>query len=280
MPICSQKCALVSPLLKKPSLCKDDMKNYRPVSNLSFISKLLEKAVATQINSFIDMTDSNNPFQSAYKQHHSTESALLKIHNDVLIAMDKGRVTALTLLDLSAAFDTIDHDILLNRLENWFGITGTALQWLKSYLSDRFQQVKLNNSLSSKAPLSFGVPQGSVLGPLLFTMYTSPLSSIIDRHQVGHQLYADDTQLYVSFSASDSASSLLRLQKCLGSVQSWMFSNKLKLNPEKTDFLLIGHERQRKKFVESFPISVLGVDRNLSESAKNLGVTMGSQLFL
>lgn len=91
------KCALVSPLLKKPSLCKDDMKNYRPVSNLSFISKLLEKVVATQINSFIDMTDSNNPFQSAYKQRHSTESALLKIHNDVLIAMDKGRATALTL---------------------------------------------------------------------------------------------------------------------------------------------------------------------------------------
>ncbi len=128
--------------------------------------------------------------------------------------------------------------------------------------------------MSSKAPLSFGVPQGSVFGPLLFTMYTSPLSSIIGRHQVCHQLYADDTQLYVSFSASDSASSLLRLQECLGSVQSWMFYNKLKLNPEKTDFLLIGHERQRKKFAESFPISVLGVDRNPSESAKNLGVTM------
>ena len=266
------KTAHVSPLLKKPTLCKDDMKNYRPVSNLSFISKLLERVVVAKIISHMDKTGTSNPFQSAYKKHHSTETALLRIHNDVLLAMDKGRVTALTLLDLSAAFDTIDHHILVNRLEQQFSITGRPLQWLKSYLSDRFQRVKINNSLSSSARLSFGVPQGSVLGPVLFCIYTSPLSSIIGEQSVQHQLYADDTQLYVSFSADDSSASLLQLQECLCSVQRWMFLNKLKLNPDKTDFLLLGHERQRRKFANLFPVSILGVDRFPSNSAKNLGV--------
>ncbi len=266
------KIAHVSPLLKKPTLCKDDMKNYRPVSNLSFISKLLERVVATRINAHIDRSHTNNPFQSAYKKHHSTETALLRIHNDTLMEMDKGRVTALTLLDLSAAFDTIDHGVLVDRLEKCYGVTGKALKWFHSYLSDRYQRVKIEDSLSSSACLSYGVPQGSVLGPLLFTLYTSPLSMIIGKQTVSHHLYADDTQLYVSFSSDDSSASLFQLQECLDSVHTWMSLNMLKLNPDKTDFLLIGHERQRRKFANLFPISLLGVNRNPSKSTKNLGV--------
>lgn len=266
------KTAYVSPLLKKSSLCKEDMKNYRPVSNLSFISKLLEKLVASRIKTHMDNSDTANPFQSAYRQHHSTETALLKIHNDVLMAMDKGKVTALTLLDLSAAFDTIDHDILLNRLEKRFRLTGSALCWLRSYLTSRCQQVKLGDNLSSRMSLPFGVPQGSVLGPLLFTMYTSPLSDVIDQQSVPHQLYADDTQLYVSFSTEDSTESLRLLQDCLCCIQNWMFQNKLKLNPDKTEFLLIGHERQRGKYLSLFPISLMGVQTNPAKSARNLGV--------
>lgn len=269
----SFKKAHVTPLLKKPTLSKDDMKNYRPVSNLSFISKVLEKVVASRLQSHIQMTNTSNLFQSAYKKLHSTETALLKVHNDIITAMDKGKVTALTLLDLSAAFDTIDHPILLDRLESWFGITGLALDWVTSYLTDRYQQVKIDTILSTSAPIPFGVPQGSVLGPLLFTLYTTPLSSVINRQSIHHHLYADDSQLYISFSSSDSAESLKNLQACLASVQQWMLSNKLKLNPDKTEFLLIGHELQRQKYLCQFPLPLLGMQTNPSKSARNLGVT-------
>ena len=157
--------------------------------------------------------------------------------------MDDGRVTALTLLDLSAAFDTIDHTILLRRLCNWFGASGKVLDWCKSYLTGRSLRIKLGNCLSSRCDLSFGVPQGSVLGPLLYTLYTTPLSSLVSGHAIPHHLHADDSQLCVSFLSGDSAATLNGLQSCLAFVQSWMLTNKLKLNPDKTEFFLIGNER-------------------------------------
>ena len=157
--------------------------------------------------------------QSAYRKFHSTETALLKIHSDILASMDAGKVTALTLLDPSAAFDTIDHTILLSRLDDWFGVTGKALKWFKSYLTGRCQRIKLGDCLSSKADLKFGVPHGSVLGPLLFTLYTTPLINMIFEHAIPHHFYADDSQLYVSFASGDSAATLKGLQSCLASVQ-------------------------------------------------------------
>ena len=178
----------------------------------------------------------------------------------------------MTLLDLSAAFDTIDHTILLRRLGNWFGVSGKALDWFKSYLTGRSQRIKLGNGLSSRSDLSFGVPQGSVLGPLLFTLYTTPLSSLVSGHAIPHHLYADDGQLYVSFSSGDSATALNGLPSCLAYVQSWMSTNKLKLNPDKTEFLLIGNERQRSKYLSMFPIELLGVETYPAKSARNLGV--------
>ena len=122
------KTAHVKPLLKKPKLQHNDLKNYRPVSNLKFI----EKAVAIQIKNHLSDHNLANHHKSAYKKYHSTESTLLKLQNDFLLNMDQGRVTALTLLDLCAAFDTIDHSILLNRMSSWFGVNGTALEWFKS----------------------------------------------------------------------------------------------------------------------------------------------------
>ena len=235
------KYALVSPLLKKPTLNRDDMKTYRPVSNLSFLSIILEKVVASRLNSHINSSYTSNDYQSAYRKFHSTETPLLKIHNDILSLMDDGRVTALTLLDLSAAFDTADHTILLRWLGDWFGVSGKALDWFKSYLTGRSQRIKLGNCLSSSSDPSIGIPQGSVLGPLLFTLYTTPLSSLISGHAIPHHLYADDSQLYISFSSGNSAAALNGLQSCLASVQSWMSTNKLKLNPDKTEFLLIGN---------------------------------------
>ena len=130
------KSAHVFPLLKKPPLNRDSMKNYWPVSNLSFLSKVLEEVVVNQLNSHINSSNTSNQYQSAYRKFHSTETALLKIHNDILASIDAGKVTALTLLDLSTAIDTIDHTILLRRLGDWFGVTEKALDWFKSYLVD------------------------------------------------------------------------------------------------------------------------------------------------
>ena len=167
------KSSLVSPLLKKRTLNRDDMKNYRPVSNLSFLSKILEKVVASRLNSHTNSSHTLDDYQCAYRKFHSTETALLKIHNDILSSMDDGRVTALTLLDLSAAFDTIDHTILLRRLGNWFGVSGKALNWFESYLTGRSQRIKIGNCLSSRSDFSFGVPQGQFL--VLCSLLSIPL---------------------------------------------------------------------------------------------------------
>ena len=138
-----------------------------------------------------------NPFQSAYRAGHSTETVLLRIVNDILSSLDNDNISLL-LLGLSAAFDTTDYQILLSRLNSVFGSLSTALQWLQSYLSDSHQSTSVNNSSSSPLQLMYGVPQGSVLGPVLFVLYITPLSDIVANHSANHQLFADDTQLQKS----------------------------------------------------------------------------------
>ena len=157
------KQAHVTPLLKKSTLDREVLKNYRPVSNFNFVSKILEGVVSSQLLSHLDESCLLTGFQSAYRR-----LALLNIQDDVFLNMSEGSTTALTLLDLSAAFDTIDHSILFHRLHECYGINGLALSWFKSYLSDRTQSVKVGSVLSHPMDLKFGVPQGSVLGPLLF----------------------------------------------------------------------------------------------------------------
>ena len=190
------------------------MKNYRPVSNLNFISKLLEKIIAKRIRSHLESNDFLNRYQSAYRPMHSSETALLKVQNDLLRKLDDGKTTVLVLLDLPAAFDTLDHSGVISLLENWYGISENTLRWSASYLMDL----------------------GSVLGPLLLTLYTTPLSKIISRHNVCHHLYADDTQIYITLSKSEPEMSLALLQDCLLDVGDWMRSSKLKLNPDKTRY--------------------------------------------
>ena len=202
----------------------------------------------------------SNNLQSAYKKFHSTESALSKVENDVLLNMEKGRVTALTLLDLSGAFDTIVHLTLISRLSSWYGISGTALDWFTSYLSNRCQQVKIHDYISEAVYISFGVPQGSVLGPILFTLYTAPLSHVIAEHDVEHHIYADDTQIYISLSVSEASESLTDLKSCVTDVFTWMTNSKLKLNPSKTEFIIIGSKKQREKFKDLIPILLLDHD--------------------
>ena len=209
-------------------------------------------------------------FQSAYRKHRSTESALLNIHNDILLNMAKGSVTALTLLDLSAAFDTIDHTIFLDRLNGYYGISELALGWFKSYLSGRTHSVKVGSTLSHPVALQYGVPQGSVLGPILFSLYTNPISAIIESHSsINNHFYTDDTQLCISLS-------IQKLKNCLNDIQNFMFTNKLKLNPDKTEFILIGSKNNRKQFLPHFPINILGNQVSPAQSVKNLGVVFDS----
>ena len=250
----SFKEAHVTPLLNKSHLPVDNLKNYRPVSNLSFISKIIEKVVSNRLQAHINSNKLNNSMQSAYRKFHSTETALLRVHNDISVSLDKGHVTALTLLDMSAAFDTFDHNTLTNRLAECYGVSGMVLAWFKSYFCGRHQQIKIDKSFSDSSLLEHGVPQGSVLGPLLFSLYTAPLSTIISSYGLSHHLYADDTQIYISLTGDTATESLKMLQSCITGVSAWMAQSKLKLNPSKTEFLLIGSKSPREKFINLFPL--------------------------
>ena len=238
----SFKHALVKPLIKKPSLANELMKNYRPISNLPFLSKILEKVVLKQLTDHMTKNNLNEKMQSAYKPLHSTETALLRIQNDILLSLGNKRGVILVLLDLSAAFDTIDHEILLSRLKGLLGIQETVLAWFNSYLKFRTNAVFINNNTSEKSESTFGVPQGSVLGPVLFTIYTMPLSSILESFGLQYHFYADDTQIYLSFEAKHQTSfeeAISTIEQSVGAVKLWMASNMLKLNDDKTEVVFI-----------------------------------------
>ena len=273
----SFKNALVKPLLKKPSLDQENFKNYRPVSNLPFLSKILEKVVLKQLLAHLKANNLVEPFQSAYRAHHSTETALLRVVNDIFLEVDDRKLVMLNLLDLSAAFDTIDHEILLRRLELTFGINGSVLKWFMSYLSDRFQTVVVGNVKSSKCPLNYGVPQGSVLGPVLFTIYTQPLARVIRKFNVSYHFYADDTQIYGSFSPHDSDMFFHNIVQCIQEVKVWMDENRLKLNDDKTEIILFGSDKNLKD-VNKSSIEIGDTCISFAPFVKNLGIYLDSNL--
>jgi hypothetical protein len=273
----AQKHAIVTPLLKKSSLDPSDLKNYRPVSNLTFVSKIVEKLISEQLIAYLQSNDLMPRLQSAYRRHHSTETALLRVISDLLRAVDNRRVTLLGLLDLSAAFDCVDHEILLRRLNIAFGIDGLALQWIESFLTERTQQISYNGHLSSVGSLLCGVPQGSVLGPLFFLLYTAELFEVIaECGLVGH-CYADDTQTYISVPAVDAASAVQQFAVCVGRIESWMGSNRLKLNAEKTQVIWIGSRQQLDK-VDISELQLQSAIVQFTDTVSDLGVMVDSQL--
>uniref|UniRef100_A0A3B1IUE7 Reverse transcriptase domain-containing protein n=1 Tax=Astyanax mexicanus TaxID=7994 RepID=A0A3B1IUE7_ASTMX len=267
------KVAVVKPLLKKHNLDSSVFNNFRPISNLPFLSKILEKVVFAQVNEFLKNNDVFDKFQSGFRSGHSTETALVRIVNDLRVNSDRRQVSVLLLLDLSAAFDTVDLDILIDRLENWVGLSGTVLQWFKSYLKGRKFFVSLAEHRSNDYNINYGVPQGSVLGPLLFSLYMLPLGHIIKKHGVSYHSYADDTQLYISVEQNDSRA-LDRLTSCLTNIINWMNRNFLKLNEEKTEILIIGNTAEK-----SIVLGQLGnLAPQVTDEIRNLGVILDSSL--
>ena len=212
--------------------------------------------------------------QSAYRPQHSVETALTKVHNDILCALDRSQGVILVLLDLSAAFDTIDHGILLNRLDKDMGINGTAHKWFESYLGDRYQSICIDGTSSKPVLLKYGVPQGSVGGPKDFTMYTPLINSIARMYGVSVHLYADDTQLYVTFnldSPLDKEQAIIKLQNCIAHIAAWMKANKLQLNEDKTEVVFLCHPRLRHK-LQPCSIQVGNAAIDPSCQVRNLGV--------
>ena len=233
----SCKSVIISPLIKKQDLDSEILKNYRPVANLSFFFLNNEKAIATQIHSHLINNDIVDNFQSACKTGHSCETALLRVYNDIATNIGRGNGAMLVLLDLSAAFDTIDHDNLFCILEKYVGICGNALKLIKSYFSNRTQHVEIDHVLSDFANIMCGVPQCSVLGPLKFCLYLLPLSAILRYHNIGYHVYVDDTQLYVSLKCKQPLEAILKLNSCLADIR-WMITNKLKIIDTKTEFIV------------------------------------------
>ena len=202
---------------------------------------MIEKVVAKQLADYINDNNLSEVFQFAYRSNHSTETALIRVYNDIAFSINNRGSVILVLLDLSAVFDTVDHRLLCSRLSIRFGISDMALDWIYSYLSDRTHFVKVNDGISGAQNLDYGVPQGSVLGLMLYSLYTTPLGDIARSHGLPYHFYADDSQLYVSFKTSsfeDMVSCKSKIEACVTDIDPWMIMNKLKMNGEKTEILV------------------------------------------
>ena len=272
------KSASVTPLLKKPGLDKSLPSNYRPISNLNTISKILERLFLNRVQSSIVSSPNFNQFQNAYRPRHSTETCLLATLDNIFSSSDSGNSTLLVSLDLSAAFDSIDHAILLGRLKTSFGFDGLVYNWIKSYLTGRSQTVTIGNNSSASIHVASGVPQGSVLGPLLFSIYTSPIASIASTFCVSQQQFADDSQLYISLSPSNFPSQINRLEECLTALHAWCCHNSLSLNPDKSVAVLFGTRQRSHSFSDVTTVNVAGSVVPMADHVKLLGVTLDNHL--
>ena len=274
----SFKRAIVNPLIKKRSLDPDVLKNYRPVSNLSFLSKVLEKVVCNQLSRHLADNGILDKFQSAYRPCHSVETALLRVHNDIIGALDQQKCVLLVLLDMSAAFDTVDHERLCQRLSA-IGVTGTALKWFSSYLSDRSQEVCVNGKFSTPSKIKYGVPQGSILGPVLFTVYTTSVGGIVRKFGIYYHLYADDSQLYIAFTIAEISATCSSITDVVDELNHWLVDNFLSCNGDKTDILLIC-SRRLSTSIDIPSIRIIDADVYVSQTVRNLGVIFDSEFSL
>jgi Reverse transcriptase (RNA-dependent DNA polymerase) len=273
------KMARITPLLKRSDLGTDDPSNYRPISNLNTVSKILERLVLMRLTTHNSLSASVDRLQSAYRRFHSTETALLKVTDDIYAAFNDGQSTLLVALDLSAVFDCIDHGTLVDRLRHTFGLAGAALDWIRSYLCDRSAFVGIDRHSSSCVSVDTGVPQGSSLGPLLFSMYFAPLASLIQSFGIRYHQYADDTQLYIAISKENVSVRLDTLERCTAAVvHEWLLLNGLAFNPAKSNFVQFSPARCRSRVSDVAAVNVSSVPIHPTSTIKSLGVTLDCHL--
>ena len=271
----SEKLAIIKPVLKT-GLDPQSLSSYRPVSNLSFMSKMIENVILDQLMAHLLRTNALPDSQSAYRKFYSTETTICSVISDLLTVIDEGKCAILILLDLSAAFDTVVHHLLIEDLRS-VGIEADALDYLTDYLNNRRYCVKIGKSTSESMPLSRGVPQGSVLGPILFCIYTIGLSKLLENTGVMFKTFADDTQLYLTITDIDATCE--RLNIVLGKLKTWMMYKQLKLNVNKTEYMVIG----KKNGLDALRESQFVVDNctlEFVDSVKDLGVLIDNTLSL
>ena len=202
---------------------------------------------------------------------------MLRVLSDALSAVDGQRVTLMGLLDRTAEFDCVDHSLLLKQRQLEFGFVDTVLGWLTSFVTSRTQQVAFDGHMSATTSAEFGVPQGSVLGPLLFVLYTAQLSQVVAAHGLTLHQYTDDCQVYLTTSVSDAPTAASRLADCLDDIATWMSARRLRLNPTKTHVMCLGSKHQVDRItVHSVP--VLSTSVNVVDTARDLGVVVDSSL--
>ena len=273
--------AVIVPLLKKAGLNSDELNNYRPVSNLVFLSKLIERVVLKRLNAHMDKNGLHVKSQYGYKQFHSTETLMLRVVNDVLIGFDNNNATIVLLLDLSAAFDTVDTDKLLHILNMEIGVTGTALKWFRSFLVGRKQRVKIGNSISDLLDTLFGIAQGSVLGPTLFNIYTRMFADIVKLSGFVPGGFADDNNASNTFALCFQYKVLTeKLHSLMENVTNWMNSLYLKINPDKTEIILFLPKAAKFENVIGGTFLEGGCCIRFSGTVKNLGVILDRHLTL
>jgi hypothetical protein len=271
------KHAIITPLLKKSSLDKDILGNYRPVSNLCFVSKVIERVVASQLMEHLTKNNILDPFQSAYRKNYSTETLLTHLQDQIIRHIDDNKVVILVLLDLSSAFDTVHHDLLLQKLES-AGITECALEWFREYLSERTHSTSIYNTQSTSLKVPCGVPQGSVLGPILFSLYICGIRQVFINHSIQYHCYADDTQMFEAAKISELPSVVQRIESCLEDVSVWLAQCHLSLNSNKTEILILGSKQMLAK-CPSVSIKINGESISaIHQVVRNLGVYFDANL--
>ena len=258
---------------------KHFQKNNRPVSNLNFISSLLESAVLLQIQKHLYNQNLLPQYQSSYQANFSTETLLLKLMDDILKSMESQEAAALVVLDLSAAFDTVDHDLLLVILKSHFGIDGIPLAWIRSYLNSRSFQVQVGGALSETIYIPYAVPQGSLFDPVLFICYIATLENIIQDTSTSQLGYADDHAVYNSFLATDELPALKKLSEVTVKIRNWMRQPFLKMNDLKTEIVIFGACSQCNK-ITTTAMEVGETSVNISPELTYLGVLLDQNLTL
>lgn len=272
----SWKRARILPLAKVKS--PTSLQQMRPIANLPLLSKVLERIVLIQLMSFLESRSLLDSRQSGFRWGRNTQTALLKLADDVRLGIDKRLVTIVVLFDFSKAFDTIPHSIILAKLLA-LGLSQHALTWMASYLQGRSQAVvDSTGKLSSWLPLDQGVPQGSVLGPLLFVAFINDISTIF-RHSE-HLLYADDLQIYLQCPVADLSEAVRKLNEDVVAVQAWSSKNSLRLNPSKTQAIILGSSPflTRLSPADCPPVVLNGVNIPFSHTVRNLGLIIDSSL--